>query len=651
MPGPYHGEMRFHPWLATGLSLLLASRADAAGPRLQQERHWLFGHRCGVTFEADGPRPWLVPNESFDVEGFASVWSDPLDGTLLLYTDGRDVWRGSDHQRIHQGAAGALGLQPGVVGARPGVGAGKFFLLTAEAPKTRYVLMDLQGVHSDEFLVSSQLPSLAVYARAAADYAAVEFVWTTPVEPYPQWATEGAATYSSTLSVGHQAIEYPPTRNDGPTVSSSWAGERAVFIGLPGHVAVSRATPSTFFFGNLETTHQFDMLDAGDTTGSVHHTMLSPDGTKLYVGIDDGVAGDRADIVQVDLATGTKTLLGRALGLYSPSFGRGPDGVVYVGSAQPDDEIDVLGAITQPNALGAAAGFVPDALPLAAGCDVRRGLTNFVTGGMRLLDTDRDGTWDGPDVDNDQDGILDNTEGGAAFEEGDYEATGLLAWNRAGATTCAVGAGTECATLTAAIDPDADGLPSPDDLDSDGDGLPDLWECGGLGLDLDDDGRVDGPVQTYGGLAVAIATEQGGSTLRCGDADDDGVVNALDLDSDGDGFGDREEANGSTGLDVAQSGWAPAGRAGTRVGMQSDVDDDSVPDWLDAVDDRVQDAGTDADPEGGVDDGGSTEGRRGGRGRGSRCGSGRRRRAGRRRPAGDSGRSEPGAGAGQRRDT
>lgn len=536
--------MRFDPWLAAGLSVLLAARAHAAGPQ-------------------------------------------------------------PDHQRIHEGTAGVRGLQPVVVGPVPIVGPGKYFLLAEEAPTTRYALLDLQGVHASNFLVPSSWPARAVFGTATSDDAAVSLQWTTLVEPYPSWATEGAVASGPLLSIGHGHHEFPSTRNDGPTLSNSWAGDRAVFIGLPGHVTVSRQVPirnGSYWTGE----HDAEMLAADDTTGSIHHTMLSPDGSKLYVGIDDGVAGDRADVVQLDLATGTKTLLGRAMGRYAPSFGRGPDGVVYVASAQPDDDIDVLGAITQPNALGAAAGFAPDALPLAPGCDVRRGLTNVVVGGMRLLDTDRDGTWDMLDLDNDNDGIPDNVEGGVAFLDSDYDANGVLGWNEANAATCAVAGSATCAILTTAIDPDGDGLPSPDDLDSDGDGLPDLWECGGMALDLDNDGRVDGPANFYNGIATAMVGLPG-SALGCGDADDDGLVNSLDLDSDGDGIGDREEASGTTGSDDAQSGWAQGDRAGTRIGMQRDLDGDALPDWLDAVDDRVQDAGSDASADSGVDDAGADD--------------------------------------------
>jgi len=120
------------------------------------------------------------------------------------------------------------------------------------------------------------------------------------------------------------------------------------------------------------------------------------------------------------------------------------------------------------------------------------------------LDADFDGIPDATDIDDDNDGILDVTEG-----------TG---------------------------DADGDGIPNNLDLDSDNDGIPDIIEAGGI--DTDNDGRVDDDTDTDGdGWANTFDSDNGGTALAEPDSDNDGVKNYIDLDSDNDGILDVTETN------------------------------------------------------------------------------------------------------------
>ncbi|GAB5524150.1 MAG: hypothetical protein Roseis2KO_20220 [Roseivirga sp.] len=120
------------------------------------------------------------------------------------------------------------------------------------------------------------------------------------------------------------------------------------------------------------------------------------------------------------------------------------------------------------------------------------------------LDADFDGEPDATDIDDDNDGILDVTEG-----------TG---------------------------DDDGDGIPNNLDLDSDNDGIPDIIEAGGV--DTDNDGRVDNDTDTDGdGWADTFDSDNGGTALAEPDSDNDGVKNYRDLDSDNDGILDITETN------------------------------------------------------------------------------------------------------------
>ncbi len=123
-------------------------------------------------------------------------------------------------------------------------------------------------------------------------------------------------------------------------------------------------------------------------------------------------------------------------------------------------------------------------------------------------DADGDGVLDITDVDDDNDGIPDTTEGSG--------------------------------------DTDGDGVPDRRDLDSDNDGIADLVEAGGV--DEDGDGRVDGGFADSNGDGLHDtydASATGGNNIDNLDTDGDLIPNAYDKDSDNDGIPDVVEALGS----------------------------------------------------------------------------------------------------------
>ncbi len=113
-------------------------------------------------------------------------------------------------------------------------------------------------------------------------------------------------------------------------------------------------------------------------------------------------------------------------------------------------------------------------------------------------DSDGDGVSDSADVDDDNDGIPDLIEG--------------------------------------RVDSDSDGIPNHQDLDSDNDGLLDLIEVGGASIAVN--GRLDSSQDADGDGWNDLAQS---SLQPERDADGDGILGFLDLDSDNDGTPDLEE--------------------------------------------------------------------------------------------------------------
>jgi hypothetical protein len=204
----------------------------------------------------------------------------------------------------------------------------------------------------------------------------------------------------------------------------------------------------------------------------------------------------------------------------------------------------------------------PGGLVTAGGDEDLDSITNIEEGWVAdgdSLDTDLDGLPDYLDSDSDDDSLLDS------FEAGDED------------------------LLTPPVDSDLDGLPDFLDTDADDNGRPDLIEgtldVDGDGLwdfrDLDDDGdgvpdidelagAVEFPPDFDGDLFPDFQDPDSDNDLirddhdSLGDADGDGVPNRFDLDSDGDGWTDLEEA-GDEDLDT----------------FPFNSDDDAIPDFLD----------------------------------------------------------------------
>ena len=165
-------------------------------------------------------------------------------------------------------------------------------------------------------------------------------------------------------------------------------------------------------------------------------------------------------------------------------------------------------------------------------CPLTPGLV--VLNGCPGIDSDGDGIPDAVDLDDDNDGITDVVENAA------------------------------CSPSTSNCDTDGDGIINSLDLDSDNDGITDARESNGL--DVNGDGRIDGPIDANG---VPVAAN-GGTTPP--DTDGDGKRNPYDVDSDGDGIPDSVEKGANPNAPVDSDG------DGTPDYLDLDSDNDGIPD-------------------------------------------------------------------------
>ncbi|WP_298767117.1 T9SS type A sorting domain-containing protein [uncultured Polaribacter sp.] len=185
-------------------------------------------------------------------------------------------------------------------------------------------------------------------------------------------------------------------------------------------------------------------------------------------------------------------------------------------------------------------------------------------------DSDNDGIPNQFDLDSDNDGIPDIVEAGGTDTDGNgtvdnVNADGTLTDDTDRNGLADLYDTTEGGTAITNPDTDGDGIPDAQDLDSDNDGIVDVVEAGGIDADrdgeadnftdADNDGfndTVDGNTNNDGtadNTANALIVTGPDSnndgvpdSLPNGDADNDGILNHLDIDADNDGIPDNVEA-------------------------------------------------------------------------------------------------------------
>ncbi|MFD1551477.1 hypothetical protein ACFR9R_04785, partial [Putridiphycobacter roseus] len=209
-------------------------------------------------------------------------------------------------------------------------------------------------------------------------------------------------------------------------------------------------------------------------------------------------------------------------------------------------------------------------------CDADRdgdGIPDIVEG---TLDSDGDGIPNNQDLDSDNDGVSDLVEAGGTDANGDGVLDDVTDTDGDGIPDLVDP--DNGGTVLTIPDSDNDGLIDALDVDSDNDGIADVIENGGT--DPDGDGQIGtGPItDTDGdGLSDIVDTDNGGTALTNPDTDLDGLIDALDIDSDNDGIVDAIEAGGTDADGDGQIG----------SGVITDTDGDGMSDIVD-----TDDAGT-----------------------------------------------------------
>ena len=238
------------------------------------------------------------------------------------------------------------------------------------------------------------------------------------------------------------------------------------------------------------------------------------------------------------------------------------------------------------------------------------GISNITGSKATLQDTDGDGILDWRDDDDDTDGI--NTAG----EDANSDTFFYNDKTQGGGAT---------PDYLYANDTDGDGIIDGIDLDADNDGITDAVEFNGAtyagsnGPFADDDS--DGILNYRDSDATNFVDANSDGVDDRVDADEDGIPNFFDLDSDNDGIPDSIEGNGGSdpglsGVDTDNDGLdntVDSDNGGSALPVP-DTDNDGIPDYLDldsdndGLTDLFEAGGNDYNGDGKLDSFGDTDG-------------------------------------------
>jgi gliding motility-associated-like protein len=339
------------------VALLLSLTAFPQG----QANNWYFGLNAGVTFNSGSPVA-LTNGALSTFEGCATI-SDK-NGNLLFYTDGIRVWN-----RNHIQMANGFGMfgdpssaQSAVVVPKPG-SANWYFIFTVAAAGGAggfcYSEVDMtqNGGLGDVVAATKNTPLFTPSAEkcTAVKHANGLYVWVIA-------QGFGTNAYHAYL-VDCNGVGAAVTTNIG--TADSWPGW--------GYLV---ASPNGHKLANALRNAGFEVLDFDNATGMVSNPIalgnptecygvsFSPDNNLLYgCKINDGTiwqwnlqAGSSAAIIASMFQVGTST----GSGYQGGALQIGPDGKIYF----PQHTLAYLGAINNPNQLGAACGFTLNAVDL-----------------------------------------------------------------------------------------------------------------------------------------------------------------------------------------------------------------------------------------------------------------------------------------------
>ncbi|PKO73671.1 MAG: hypothetical protein CVU23_01480, partial [Betaproteobacteria bacterium HGW-Betaproteobacteria-17] len=369
VPTPRHALLASLAIAATLSQVALAAPAS-------RSRHydvWTFGSKCRVVWDEAGTDFTFTTDPSMNTgEGCAS-FADPVTGQLLIYTDGIKVWNGAGTQ-VFTGLPGdPSSLHSGVIVPVPGT-PGEVYVfghgatISSGASYQRFALnagsVTTVGTTGTVNVGASQGREgmfVVQHSNGVDWWLLIDGASSIFVVPVTSAGVGAPVATDSGLSLWTNGWSVFTVSHDGRTVVMS--GNSSAGSGIDGDMAAWNFDPATGALSNRR------LLNATSRHTQFYGGVFSPNGRRLYFSSLTEPDG-KSHFWQYDFDSAVFTDLASDL---TYSFGDGrlaPDGRIFVAGSNST----ALHVVTDPDAVGAACGFVHDAYPQPAGCQVALGL-------------------------------------------------------------------------------------------------------------------------------------------------------------------------------------------------------------------------------------------------------------------------------------
>ena len=329
---------------------------------------WYFGNYAGVSFTSGVPIPMV--NSKLSTEEGCSVISNSQ-GKMLFYTDGISFWN-SKHLLMANGTGlngDPSSTQSGVAIAKPNH-PGIYYLFTvaatAKAEGIEYSLIDMslnQGLgdvvktEKNVLLQDSVTEKMtAVLHRNGKDIWVIAHGWNNN-EFMAYLVTEKGVNKTPIISKSGRIHAGPELNTQGYMKSNPDGSNLALALENDDIVEV-------FDFDNAKGIVSQPITIIANPKSYVYGVEFSSDGSLLYFS-----AAGKGEIYQINLQAGSPkaiqsslTLIGKTTnGAWVGALQLSNDGKIYFSIYRTS----FLGVIDNPNLLGAACGFLNNAVPLA----------------------------------------------------------------------------------------------------------------------------------------------------------------------------------------------------------------------------------------------------------------------------------------------
>ena len=352
----------------------------------QQDNNWYFGRMAGLNFSTG--KPVAISNSAMStMEGSACI-SD-MNGQVLFYTDGIDVWNRQNHKMPH--GTGLLGdqstTQAAVIVPKPGSQT-RYYIFTADdagGPNgLTYSEVDMEADNGNGDVISAnnQLITPVSEKITAVYHANGKDLWITT----HQWGSNAFYSYKvTTMGVDPvPAISYAGLIIDGAANSGHYAGWMSI-------------SPNGKKLASANGMFSIELFDFDNQTGMVSNAItlkspakcygaeFSPNSKLLYVTSDGSVLQYQVNATDV---AASQTIVGNID--VASSIKLAPDSKIYVVNKYLSSALSV---INNPNVVGTGCNFELDTINLG-GNKTFVGLPNFLVTPYYLLDIDAENDCD-----------------------------------------------------------------------------------------------------------------------------------------------------------------------------------------------------------------------------------------------------------------